>query len=343
MANPYDPVILLIDGAHTLRRSMYQPNLRELSSRTGIPSGGVFGFLNSIKSAINNLNASSIVVCWEGGHSERRKQIYSGYKQRNYDDAPAEVDLHGMTDIEFYRHQLQWIEKILETLAIPQLRIRGKEGDDVLFQAARILRGHKVVISEDKDFYALVDKDISVFRPIKKELVTLDNFQQMTGLPSPRHFLFEKVILGDGSDCIPPVAKGVGEKTVRDVLLRIEKPEEITIQRIIQEAASFGKSRYNKLVEAGESPIKRNLDLIDISRETFDNLELLELCNILETKKYPNVELATKILNALEFNADNINYIVSRLSRISDVSLANLIDKDFIRRRMLNQTSVIQG
>lgn len=344
MVNAYSAHVLLIDGAHTLRRSMYQPGLRELSSSTGVPSGAVYGFLNSVKSAINNLQASSIVVCWEGGHSERRKQVYGEYKQRDYDDsAPPELDPHGMTDYEYYKHQMQWIEKILETLGITQLRVQGKEGDDVLFQASRLLRGQKTVISEDRDFFALISPEISVFRPVKKELVTHDNFKAITGMPTPKHYLWEKILLGDGSDNIPGIAKGVGGKTVQDVLLRIDNPDDITIPRIIQEAATFGKARYDKIVQAGEAPIRRNWDLIDIERETFDTMELLQVCDTMEQQKYPNVDMATKIMQALEFNPDNIGYLVSRLSRMADFPLANLLDKDFVIRKMLNQTSALQG
>lgn len=343
MNNPFGAHLLIIDGAHMLRRSMYQPALRDLTTSTGIPSGAIFGFLQSLKSAINTLQASTVIVTWEGGHSERRKAVYNDYKVRDYSNEEPERDTNNMTDYEFYVHQLEWIQKILEVLAIPQLRVLGKEGDDVLFQACKLLRGQKTIVSEDADFFALIDDEISVFRPIKKVLVNKDNFQQVTGLPTPRHFLFEKVLLGDGSDNIPGVAKGVGSKTAQDVLLRIEDPKDITIQRIIQEAATFGKARYNKIVEAGESTIRRNLELIDISYETFDVVEMTQLANELEMKKYPNVEMANKLLSVLEFNPDNINYFISRLSRMTDFTLASVIDKSPIMDMMANSNSMFNS
>ena len=96
-------------------------------------------------------------------------------------------------------------------------------------------------------------------------------------------------------------------------------------------------------MDAGEAPIRRNLDLIDISRETFDNLELLQVCETLEAQKYPNIEMARKIFKALEFQDDNADYIIGRLARVSEFPLANVLDKDFVMRRMLNQTSALQG
>lgn len=335
------PIILLIDAAHTLRRSMYQPGLRELSNSIGMPTGGVYGFMNSIKSVINGMSASSVVVCHEGGHSERRKQVYEHYKERTVDEEP-ELDIHGYTDYEYYRHQLSWVEQILDSLGIPQLRVSGKEGDDIIFQATRLLEGQKIIISEDSDFFSLVSEDVAVYRPIKKVYVDLANFQEITDLPTPTHYLYSKVLSGDGSDNIPGI-KGVGWKTIRDVLCKIENPDEITPQRILKEASMLKGARYQKIVDAGTAPIIRNLDLIDISRETFNIFELESLADELSKQRYPDVNMSHKLFNHLEFKQSTSEYLINRLSLISTYSLAPLINRDYIKRVMLGATTSLQG
>lgn len=331
------PTVLLIDGAHALRRSMYASNLRELSNSRGMPTGAIYGFLNILKAAVTSMSANSLVICWEGGHSERRVQVYDQYKHREYEEEP-ERDAHGYTDYEYYCHQLSWIQKILEYLGVHQLKVEGKEGDDVLYQAAHLLSGRKIIISEDRDFYALVSEDVSVYRPIKKEYVDLNNFKEVSGgYPSPMHYLYGKVLIGDGSDNIPSVAKGVGEKTVLDVLTRIEDPKDVSPSRILKEAALVGNSRCMKLVSAGETPIIRNLDLIDISREKFDVFQLQSLAKEMETQKYPDIATVRKLLNVLEFNEYTIQGMLNRLSTMSEYPLNFLVNKDYIKQVMMGE------
>lgn len=327
------PTVLLIDGAHALRRSMYASNLRELSNSRGMPTGAIYGFLNILKAAVTSMSASTLIVCWEGGHSERRLQVYDQYKHREYEEEP-ERDVNGYTDYEYYVHQLSWVQKILEFLGVHQLRVEGKEGDDVLYQAAHLLSGKKIIISEDRDFYALVSEDVSLYRPIKKEYIDMNNFQQVSGYLSPVHYLYGKVLLGDGSDNIPSVAKGVGEKTVLNILDRIESPEEVTPSRILKEAATLGDFRSMKLVNVGETNIIRNLDLVDISREKFDVFQLQSLADELSLQRYPNLEMVRKLFGVLEFNENNSMSMLNRLSAMSEFPVSHLINKEYILQVM---------
>lgn len=329
------PTVLLIDGAHMLRRAMYQSGLRELSNSRGMPTGAIYGFLNSLNAAINTMSANNVIVVWEGGHSERRLQVYDQYKHREYEEEP-EKDIHGYTDYEYYTHQLSWIQKILECLGVHQVRVPGKEGDDVLYQVAHILKGKKIIISEDRDFYSLISEDISIYRPIKKEYIDIGNFREVSGgYSSPTHYLYGKALLGDGSDNIPSVAKGVGEKTILSILDKIDNPVEILPSRIIKEASLIGNSRCMKLVEAGEKVITRNLDLVDISREKFDIFQLKSISDELEKQLYPSVSTAQKLFGVLEFNENNTRSITTKLSRMSEYPLNHLINKDYIKQVMM--------
>lgn len=328
------PTVLLIDGAHALRRSMYAQNLRELSNSQGMPTGAIYGFLNILKAAVTSMSASALVVCWEGGHSQRRLQVYDQYKHRDYEEEP-ERDVNGYTDYEYYCHQLSWVQKILECLGVHQLRVEGKEGDDVLYQAAHLLNGRKIIISEDRDFYALVSDDVSLYRPIKKEYIDLNNFKDVSGYLSPIHYLYGKVLLGDGSDNIPSVVKGVGEKTVLSILDRIESPNEVNPTRILKEAALIGNSRCMKLVSAGEENIIRNLDLVDISREPFDVFQLQSLSDELSKQRYPSIEMVRKLFGVLEFNESNSTSMLNRLAAMSEYPLNHIINKDYIKNVMM--------
>ena len=326
-----DPLILVCDGAHMLRRNMYINNLRELTNSTGMPTGAIYGFMNSLTAAVNSMNASSLVVCWEGGHSERRLSIYDQYKHRDVEENP-EKDINGYTDYEYYKHQLSWIQKILECLGVHQISIGGKEGDDVLYQVSHMIDAKKVLISEDKDFYALVDENLSIYRPIKKQYIDINTFEEVSGgYKTPQHFLYGKVLLGDGSDNIPSVCKGVGESTVLKILDRVEDPSELSPTRILKEALSIGNARCMRLYDQGSAPIERNLDLIDISREPFDVFQLKNIQDNLETEKSTDVISLGKLYHVLEFSEKTTRFITSRLLEMSHFPLSKYIDKNYIK------------
>lgn len=337
----YSSNTLILDGAHSIRRAMYTPNTRNLSNKQGVPTGAIYSFFNSLKTTISSIRATSLVVIWEGGHSKRRETIYPEYKDRG--EYVEEKDSFGMTDLEYYLHQLSWVKKILEYYGIPQLSVPGKEGDDTLYQVTRLIKGNKVIVSEDRDFFSLISDNISCYRPIKKEYVELGNFESITGYKSPRHFLYGKCILGDGSDNIPGVAKGVGEGTVLSVLEKIEDPNEVTTSRILKEASLFKKARFDKLVAAGEDALNRNLDLIDISRESFDIFELKSLVDILDHKTYPNLAMTSKLFNALDFAPDTINYINSALSNISTFPISQIVDHSYLKKVAMGESFIMDG
>lgn len=338
----YAPTVLILDGAHALRRALYAPNTRELSNSQGVPTGGVFQFFNSLNSTLSSFRCSAVVVCWEGGHSERRMELYPEYKDRHIDpDAPVERDQFGMTDYEYYGHQMSWVKKILEYYGIPQVSVVGKEGDDVLYQVIHLLKGNKIIVSEDRDFFSLISEDVSCYRPIKKEYVELGNFEDISGYQSPRHFLYAKCLMGDGSDNIPSVAKGVGEGTISKILKRIGNPDEVTGQRILKEAAELGDFRSKKLVAAGLGPLNRNLDLIDISREGFNVFELQSIKDTLSKQVYPDIAMVTKLFHALEFGQDTISAINFKLGNMSSFPLTQLINNDYIRKAFSFETNML--
>lgn len=310
---------------------MHSENLRELSTSQGVPSGGVYGFMKSIVTVCSTLSASSIVVCWEGGHSKRRKSLYGGYKVR--EEVEETRDVHGMTNYEFYKHQLSWIETLLKSLGISQVRVIGKEGDDVLYQSVHMVKGNKIIVSEDKDFVALLSPDVSIYRPIKKEYVEITNIATYSGCRSPLQYLYMKVLIGDGSDCIPQVAKGVGEGTIKKVLDLIPD-DELSPEKIVQVAAASDSGRVKKIAEAGVAVIRRNLDLIDISKEPFSFVDLDNIAETLSAPKNINLETASKIMRALEFSNETVDGLVQKVIPIANFPLHENIDRSYVKSMM---------
>ena len=289
--------VLLVDGAHMLRRNMYVPALRELTNSTGVVTGPTYGFLQSLLSSYTTMEATNLIVCWEGGHSKRRLEIYPDYKKREDQDTPEAEE-----DYEIYKSSLRFIETVLESLGVKQLRVLGKEGDDVLYECTELLNCKMTLVSDDKDFYSLLDR-VDIWRPVAQEHRVREFFTETEGYRSPKHYLYAKAILGDGSDNIPQLAKGVGAKTVLTVLDKIDE-KDLSITRILEEARSFSPARYVKLANADPSLFERNLDLVDISREEFTDDEISEIKGTLLTKGVSDLDKYNDIMRFLEITTD---------------------------------------
>lgn len=336
----YEPTTILIDGNHALCRSLYQPSYRELSNSQGMPTGGIYGFYSILKGLSRKFGANSIVVLFDGGHSVRRTLLYEDYKKRDKEDDVQEDT--GMTHGDYFSHQLSWIRKLLDLLGIPNFSLPGVEGDDLIFQITHLVRGKKIIVSEDRDFCTLISETTSLYRPVKGEIVSLENFKEATSCQTPKHFLYQKVLNGDGSDNIPQACKGVGSTTI-DTLLQQMTEEELSPEGIISKAASLSGSRFVKLSLVELRVLRRNLDLIDISREEFSVPDLLRISEYLRTPLSVNYDLAEKIMDALEFSAQTREtiYELSRLAQNSP--LADLVTDQHIMDKMTGSAHSVIG
>lgn len=336
----YEPITLIVDGNHALHRAMHQSSYRELSNSRGMPTGMIYGFCSILKGIVNKLGASSVIVVFDGGHSKRRMSLYEDYKKREPDE-----EVHpdtGMTQAQYFNHQKSWVKSLLDKLGIINISVNGREGDDLIFQLAHMIRGKKIIISEDRDFCSLITDSIFLYRPIRGEMINNTNFKEATGCSTPKHFLYQKVIVGDGSDNIPQVCKGVGDTTVNRLLEKI-KDVDLNPETIIKTARETEGSRYQKLALVGTAPIERNLGLIDIEREEFTTLELMEVEDKIKEVRTPDINMATKIMNALEFGHETQNSLLELSHQVNSFPTGDLIDETYITNRMAGSVSAVLG
>ena len=163
-------------------------------------------FLRCIKSYVNLINgADEIYSVWDAridadSTNFRKDEIDVDYKgNRNYED------------IELAHEHDDAIMELSESLGIKNMFPKVMEADDVIAWLTRKLPGQKTVVTVDQDMLQLIDRETSVYSPIKKVMITTDNFHEMTGTTISK-FLDYKALQGDKSDNIPGVPR-VGKKT----------------------------------------------------------------------------------------------------------------------------------
>lgn len=82
------------------------------------------------------------------------------------------------------------------------------EADDVIYVETDSHPFDVTIISSDKDFKQLLSDRVKVYDPIKRKYMTFDEDEAKV-------FLTEHILMGDKSDNILPIRRGIGPKTAR--------------------------------------------------------------------------------------------------------------------------------
>jgi DNA polymerase I len=241
-------ITLLIDGNNTLHRTHWVANNtgRVLINSKGINTGGVFTFLKTVKSYVDQFNASRVYVAWD------RKLT----TEANFRNTLTEGTYKGTRDQARNKEVYDSMEDILNSIQCLGVRniFPGKlEADDVISWLGKTIPGKKIIVSVDKDFIQLVAEDISYYNPIKKQLVDRLNFKETYGV-EPKEYLYFKAILGDVSDNIPGI-EGYGKV----------KALKLAVSYNVYKKTGTCNERHLQVIKNNEKTIEGNLKLMDLS------------------------------------------------------------------------------
>ena len=207
--------ILIIDAMNMLIRSF---SLLKAMNPDGHHIGGLVGFLRSLGYVTRIFDPTRVIVVWDGkGGSANRKNINPDYKAQR---ATSRITHWGLYDTkeqetEALIGQLYRVQDYIECLPIQQLGMEKLEADDIIAYLAKRAgeAGKKVtIVSSDKDFFQLIDKNIEVYAPVKKKTFNHTNIVDEIKV-LPENYNIVKALLGDHSDNLPGV-KGLGIKTI---------------------------------------------------------------------------------------------------------------------------------
>lgn len=207
--------ILIIDAMNMLIRSF---SLLKAMNPSGTHIGGLVGFLRSLGYVTRIFDPTRVIVVWDGkGGSGNRQNIDPNYKAQR---ATARITHWGLYDTreeeqEALIGQLFRTKDYLECLPLHQIVMEKLEADDIIAYLAKNASSTNkkvTIVSSDKDFFQLIDKNIEVYAPVKKKTFTNENaLEEIKVLP--QNYNIVKALLGDNSDNLPGV-KGLGIKTI---------------------------------------------------------------------------------------------------------------------------------
>lgn len=267
---------LVIDGLNTFIRSWSTaPNLND----NGDHIGGIVGTLKSIGYAIRTINPTRVIVVFDGkGGSQSRKDIYSGYKSERGKNKikmrlnrAATVEMNPEEESASMKRQMSALGELLSMLPVTIMIYDGIEADDVMAYIATTLRqeNEKVVLmSSDKDFLQLVNKDVSVYSPSKKKIYNIPEVVEEFGI-HPHNFINFRMIDGDKSDNVEGIS-GLGIKTIIKAFPFLINEELQTTDTMVQYIDTLSKkTKAHDLFLNNLEILERNRKLMQLAEPTF--------------------------------------------------------------------------
>ena len=286
--------ILIVDAMNTLIRSF---SLLKAMTPSGAHIGGLVGFLRSLGYVTRIFDPTRVLIVWDGkGGSSNRKNIDPNYKAQR---ATSRITHWGLYDnkeeeTEALIGQLFRTQDYLECLPLQQIVIEKLEADDIIAYLAKRASnaGKKVtIVSSDKDFYQLIDKNIEVYAPVKKKTFTMDNVKEEIGV-LPQNYNIVKALLGDKSDNIPGV-KGLGIKTILSEWKSFTYDKNASLQDIYDHCETQLDQEKPKKIFAkilhNWNRVMTNFELMDLHNSTLDEKEVKYVEDIFKSD-IPNLQ-----------------------------------------------------
>ncbi len=203
--------LIIIDGNSIVNRAYY--GVRPLSTKTGIPTNAIYGFMNIMLKYIDEYKPEYLCVAFDLKAPTFRHKMYDAYKAQR----------KGMPDD--LAEQMPHLKEILSAMNILQLSLEGYEADDIIGTVSRICdeKGLRCnIVTGDKDDLQLASENTCVLLTTTRMGQTTTEALDNKGVfekygVTPEEFIAVKALMGDSSDNIPGV-KGIGEKTAFDLL-----------------------------------------------------------------------------------------------------------------------------
>ncbi|MFO7651250.1 MAG: 5'-3' exonuclease H3TH domain-containing protein, partial [bacterium] len=200
--------LLLVDGHSVVYRSFFAFIRRPLRNAKGMNTSAVFGFANTLRKLLADLEPEYAAVVFDAPGPTFRHDKFAQYKLQR-PPAPEELP-----------PQVPLVKQLLQAWGIRELEVAGVEADDVLATMALRYAGEVevVIATSDKDMLQLVGGPVRVYDPWKAKFYEPADVVERLGVP-PGQVADYLALAGDSSDNIPGVP-GIGPKRAVEILAR---------------------------------------------------------------------------------------------------------------------------
>ncbi|MCU0416372.1 MAG: DNA polymerase I [Cytophagaceae bacterium] len=276
--------LFLLDAMALIYRAHFAFSKNPRITSTGLNTGAVFGFTNSLLEIISKEKPSHIAVAIDMAAPTFRHENFTNYKA-NRQEQPEDITL-----------AIPYVERLLKAMNIPLLGIAGYEADDVIGTIAKKVCGpdtHVYMMTMDKDYMQLVNEYVFLYRPAymgnDAEVYTVAKVLERFGVERIDQVRDILGLQGDAVDNIPGIP-GIGEKTAQKLIAQFG-----SVENLIANASELkGKLKENVETYADQGLLSKELATIHCDVPIDWSLEEMKLDGY-------NAELLEPLLDELEF------------------------------------------
>lgn len=265
--------ILLVDTYNFIFRAYHA--LPPLTTKSGIPTGAVRGFLAMLRSLMQEVPTDYVACVADASGPTFRNKIYPEYKA-NRPETPPDL-----------KTQIPLVFEGITKMGIPLVIVPGIEADDTIGTITKMAEHHDmevVIATGDKDFAQLVDDNTKLINTMGVENTWLDKQGVITkfGVP-PDRIVDYLALMGDKIDNVPGVPK-CGAVTAVKWIKQFGSLDEI----IEKSSEVKGKIGENLRASLGFLPIAKSLVTIKTDADIHEQVPSLEA---LQQKSYDKESL----------------------------------------------------
>lgn len=316
--------VLIVDGLNTFIRSY---SVSPVTNSNGEHVGGISGFLLSVGHAIKTINPTRVIIVFDGKDgSAKRRAIFSDYKSNR----KLKVRLNRSETVDKEDNQLQQLMRLVEYLGVlpfTTIVINGAEADDVIaYLTKHFYEGRDnqlFIMSSDKDFMQLVDKQTHIWSPTDKKLYFEQDVYERFGIIPANMALF-RALTGDSSDNIPGV-EGLGAKTLIQRFPQITEDNPMSLDQFFDYATTLRDDNpkiklYQKVLDS-RAEVEKYFNITQLSESMISGqirLKIVEMMNA-PTHRLSKVKFHTMLIeNGMTTTIKNVEMWIREITQKLD-------------------------
>ena len=226
-------------------------------------------YIKTVNSLRKSYKAKYVIIACDKGSSSYRKSIYSEYKQNRKDKFDQQSEEDRIKFEMFFEEFQNTLTKLEQETDFIIFRFDKVEADDITAYLVKYKKklmpniNKMILISSDKDWDLLINKDVSRFSYVTRKEITMDNWSEHYDCEQ-EDYISIKCLQGDTGDNVPGVP-GIGPKKA----IALVKEYGSTYDIIANLPISSKYKYIQSLNEFGPDRLMKNYQLMD----------LLEFCN----------------------------------------------------------------
>ena len=218
-----------------------------------------YEYQRTVESLAKSYDCKNIIITADLGSSSYRKKINSEYKQNRKEKFAEQSEAEKMAFEDFIAEYEATLELLQEDHRL--LRVRGVEADDIAAHLVKHRDKYDLeyiwLISSDRDWDLLIQKNVARFSYVTRKEITLDNWKTHYDV-SPEEYISLKCLTGDKGDNVPGIP-GIGPKRALGLI------KEYGDALNIYDACPIpGKYKYIESLNENYEQILQNYELMDL-------------------------------------------------------------------------------